>query len=112
MITDPARTHRRIPGNPEVCNVYAYHRIFTSGDTVAEIDQGCRTAALGCVECKGILSGNLVQLTEPIFDRRREWESRGDEVLQILEDGSARAREVASETMQVARRAMNVSYVS
>jgi tryptophanyl-tRNA synthetase len=110
MITDPARTHRSIPGNPEVCNVFDYHKIFTPAEKVSEIDRGCRTAALGCVDCKGILSGNLIQLTEPIYERRLGWEGRRNEVLDILYAGSTSARAVTEAVMQDARSAMNINY--
>ncbi len=110
MITDPARTHRSIPGNPDVCNVYDYHKIFTPAEKNQEIDRGCRTAVLGCVDCKGMLAANLVQLTQPIYERRLTWEARRGEVRDILETGSSHAREVTEAVMRDVRRAMNVSY--
>ena len=110
MITDPARTHRSIPGNPDVCNVFDYHKIFTPAGKVPEIDRGCRTAALGCVDCKGILSENLVLLTQPIYERRVGWEKRRDELDDILEAGCNRARVVTEEVMQDVREAMNLNY--
>lgn len=110
MITDPVRTHRSIPGNPEVCNVFDYHKIFTSADQSAEIDRGCRTATLGCVDCKAILSASLVQIAGPIFERRKAWEGRKADVLDILEAGSAQAREATETVMQDVRSSMNVRY--
>ena len=110
MITDPARTHRSIPGNPEVCNVFDYHKIFTPAEKVQEIDRGCRSAALGCVDCKGMLAENLIQITQPIYERRLVWASRRREVHEILESGSAHARQVSEKVMVDVRRSMNVSY--
>ena len=110
MITDPARTHRSIPGNPDVCNVYDYHKVFTPAEKAREIDEGCRTAALGCVDCKGILAGNLIQLTQPIYEKRLTWEARRNEVMDILESGTSHAREVTEGVMRDVRHAMNVRY--
>jgi len=110
MITDPARTHRSIPGNPDVCNVYDYHKVFTPAEKTREIDEGCRTAALGCVDCKGILAGNLIQLTQPIYEKRLTWEARRNEVMDILESGTSHAREVTEGVMRDVRHAMNVRY--
>lgn len=110
MITDPARIRRSIPGNPEVCNVFDYHKVFTPVTKTQEIDAGCRTAALGCVDCKAILAQNLIQITLPIYEKRVAWEVRRREVHEILEAGSAHARQVTEEVMVDVRRAMNISY--
>ena len=84
--------------------------IFTPAGKVPEIDRGCRTAALGCVDCKGILSENLVLLTQPIYERRIGWEKRRDELDDILEAGCNGARVVTEEVMQDVREAMNLNY--
>lgn len=110
MITDPARTHKSIPGNPDVCNVFDYHKIFTPPEKTREIDTGCRAAALGCVDCKGILADNVIQITQPIYEKRTAWQARRREVHEILEAGSARARQVTEEVMVDVRRAMNITY--
>ena len=110
MITDPARIRRSIPGNPDVCNVFDYHKVFTPEAKTQEIDAGCRTAALGCVDCKAILAENLIQITLPIYEKRVAWEGRRREVHEILEAGSAHARQVTEEVMVDVRRAMNISY--
>lgn len=109
MITDPARTHRSIPGNPDVCNVYDYHKIFTAADKCREIDANCRTAALGCVDCKVMLSDRVVQIVEPIYEQRRAWEARTKEVREVLQEGSARARKATEEVMVDVRKAIQVS---
>jgi tryptophanyl-tRNA synthetase len=110
MITDPARIRRSIPGNPEVCNVFDYHKVFTPESKTQEINVGCRSAALGCVDCKAILAENLIQITLPIYEKRVAWEGRRREVHEILEAGSAHARQVTGEVMVNVRRAMNISY--
>jgi tryptophanyl-tRNA synthetase len=66
MITDPQRARRADPGNPDVCNVFDFHKLYTDPDTVAEIDQQCRSAGIGCVECKQKMAQNLIQALEPI----------------------------------------------
>jgi len=108
MITDPARKRRHDPGNPEVCTVYAFHRIYTDPTQVQEIDQGCRTAGIGCVDCKKILEERLLAAMAPFWERRREWSACGTQVREVAAAGSARAREVAAQTMAEVREAMKL----
>ncbi|MEI6130504.1 MAG: tryptophan--tRNA ligase [Planctomycetota bacterium] len=101
--TDPARLRKTDPGNPEVCNIFRYHKFFTGAEQRAEIDAGCRSAALGCVDCKKLLSANLEAVKGPIRERAtllREQPKRLDE---ILDAGAARARAEAEATMQIVR---------
>jgi tryptophanyl-tRNA synthetase len=105
MITDPQRARRTDPGNPDVCNVFSFHEIYTPGDVVQQIDGDCRTAALGCVDCKKILAKNLNKALDPIREKRRELEANLDKVKEIMERGNAKARSIAEKTMTEVREA-------
>lgn len=97
-VTDPLKVRRNDPGRPEVCLVYTYHRRFNEAG-LPEIEAGCRSGALGCVECKKRIAGCIAATLEPVRARRAEYEARPGAVLAILEEGEARARGRASETM-------------
>jgi tryptophanyl-tRNA synthetase len=109
-VTDPARQRRTDKGNPDVCTVFDYHKVFTDKKTVGEIDFACRNATIGCVECKDILANNLIAKLEPIYRKRKELELKKDQICGILTDGSARARRLAAATMEEARDAVNINY--
>jgi tryptophanyl-tRNA synthetase len=109
MVTDPARVRRSDPGNPDVCPVGDLHKIFSSKETVAKVDAGCRSAAIGCIECKSWAADALVQLLSPMQERRRKFEENPRLAWDILEAGSARARQVAGQTMDEVREAMGMS---
>jgi len=106
MITDPQRVRRTDPGRPEVCPVFAYHKLFSPPDVVAWSDRGCRTAGIGCVECKNKMADNLVKWIEPIQTRRKEFEAYPQQVWDILDAGSDKARKAAKRTMQRVRNAI------
>ena len=76
MITDPQRQRRTDPGRPEVCPVFAWHKLFSPPETIAWSDHGCRTAGIGCMECKAAMAENLVKWIEPIQARRKEFEAQ------------------------------------
>jgi tryptophanyl-tRNA synthetase len=99
MVTDPARKRRTDPGNPDICPVYDWHKLFSPPETLTWAAQGCRTAGIGCIECKSAMADNLIKWITPIRERRLHWESNRKGVLQILDEGSARARESAKQTM-------------
>jgi tryptophanyl-tRNA synthetase len=103
MLTDPQRTHRHIPGNPEVCPVFTNHKVFSDATTVAWADEGCRTAGIGCRDCKGRLKESLWATMAPIADRRASFSADPESIEMILDDGAARAREAAGETMRLVR---------
>jgi tryptophanyl-tRNA synthetase len=100
MVTDPQRVRRTDPGRPEVCPVFAYHKLFSPPDVIAWSDQGCRTAGIGCVECKNAMADNLIKWIEPIQTRRKEFEAHPQQVWDILDAGSDKARKAAKRTMQ------------
>ena len=109
MITDPARKRRTDPGNPEVCPVYDLHKVFTpKADRETTIVPGCTTAAIGCLDCKEVLLTHMLPVLTPISERRAELARDPATVLDILEDGTARARKVASETLGEAKAAMQI----
>jgi tryptophanyl-tRNA synthetase len=109
MVTDPARVRRTDPGNPDVCPVGDLHKIFSSKETLAKVDAGCRSAGIGCIECKGWAADALVQLLNPMQERRKKFEENPRLAWDILEAGSARARKVAAETMESVRESMGMS---
>jgi tryptophanyl-tRNA synthetase len=110
MVTDPARKRRSDPGNPDICPVFDLHKAFSTPDTQAWAAEGCRTAGIGCLDCKGALLDHLHKRLEGIHARRAEFAARPDTVWDILRAGSQRAREVARATMEDVRRAMQISY--
>jgi tryptophanyl-tRNA synthetase len=112
MVTDPARKRRTDPGNPDICPVFDLHKAFSSKETQEWAAQGCRTAGIGCLDCKGRLLEHLLQRLEGIHARRPEFAARPDTVWDILQAGSHRAREVARATMEQVRSAMKIAYPS
>jgi len=108
MLTDPQRTHRHIPGDPAVCPVFATHKVFSDAATVAWADQGCRTAGIGCRDCKARLKERLVATLAPIAERRKALAGDPPRVEAILDRGAERARETAGETLRLVRSAMGL----
>jgi len=108
MVTDPARVRRQDPGNPDICPVGDYHDVFSSPKRVMEVDQGCRTAGIGCVECKMWLFESLQKKLGPFYERRQQLEGREDDVMDILSEGSKKAKEVAGQTMAQVREPMRI----
>jgi len=106
MITDPARKRRTDPGNPDVCPVYDLHKLFSLPETLVWVDVGCRTAGIGCIECKTAMADNLIKWIEPVRARREEYAAHPDQVLRIIDEGSLKAREVAQKTMSRVREAV------
>jgi len=108
MVTDPARLRRNDPGNPDVCNVFTMHKVFSSAEEVEMINRDCRTAALGCVDCKKLFAANLNKSLEPFRQKRSEIGSKPEQVMDILHDGAKRARAIAEETMKEVREAVQL----
>jgi tryptophanyl-tRNA synthetase len=106
MVTDPARKRRSDPGNPDVCPVYDWHKLFSPAETLAWAAQGCRTAGIGCIECKSKMADHLIQWIAPIRERRLEYEKHPGRVLEIVEAGSKTARGHAQQTMTRVREAV------
>jgi tryptophanyl-tRNA synthetase len=110
MVTDPARVRRTDPGNPDVCPVGDLHKIFSSKETMAKVYEGCRSAGIGCIECKSWAADALVKILNPMQERRKKYEDNPRLAWDILEAGSARARDVAGATMEDVRQSMGLDY--
>jgi tryptophanyl-tRNA synthetase len=109
MVTDPARVRRTDPGNPDVCPVGDLHKIFSDKETNDKVNLGCRSAGIGCIECKSWAADSLVKILNPMQQRRQKYEENPRLAWDILEAGSAKARQVASTTMDEVRAAMGMS---
>ncbi|HUY83699.1 MAG TPA: tryptophan--tRNA ligase, partial [Steroidobacteraceae bacterium] len=103
MQTDPARARRADPGDPEKCPVWDLHKIYSSAETREWVQTGCRSAGIGCLECKAPLIDKIVEETAAIAKRAREYEENPDAVRGILAQGCDRARDVARDTLEVVR---------
>jgi tryptophanyl-tRNA synthetase len=108
MVTDPQRIKRSDPGNPDVCNVFTMHKVFTPRDDVEMINMECRRAGIGCVDCKMIFAGNLNKALEPFRAKRAEIAAQPDLVPAVLADGARRARAIAEKTMEEVRAAVQL----
>lgn len=108
MKTDPARRRRTDPGNPEVCNVYAWHKLYSSSDEQAHVAEQCRTAGFGCIDCKMIMVNNLNNQLEPLREKRTELLEKPEKLDRIIDEGADRARRIARETMSEVREAMKL----
>jgi tryptophanyl-tRNA synthetase len=109
MMTDPARKRRNDPGNPDVCPVYDLHKIFSKQETIDRVNRECRTAGIGCLDCKKLLAGHLNESLAPIQERRKAYEAQPQTVWDVLEEGTGRARKVAQATMAEVRRAVKLT---
>ena len=108
MITDPARKRRTDKGNPDVCPVFDLHKVFSTAPHIDQVNRECRTAEIGCLDCKQILAGNINKGLEAIQKRRRPYERDPEKVWAILEEGTEKARKVAQETMREVRAAVKI----
>ena len=110
MVTDPRRIKRTDRGDPDVCPVGDLHKIFSSKETMAKVYEGCRSAGIGCIECKGWVADALIKILNPMQERRKKYEDNPRLAWDILEAGSARARDVAGATMEEVRSSMGLDY--
>jgi tryptophanyl-tRNA synthetase len=108
MVTDPARKRRSDPGNPDVCPVFDLHRIFTPDGPRAGVAQGCRTAGIGCLDCKAVLLEHMLPPLAEIRERRQRFVDKPAEIVEILREGSKRARAHAIDTMNQVRDAIHL----
>lgn len=102
--TDPARKRKSDPGTPEICNMHTLHTYLSSGDEIASVEEGCRTAGIGCFQCKRILADNMEKAFGPIRERALGLLARPDDVRDVLARGERHARGIAAETMGIVRR--------
>jgi tryptophanyl-tRNA synthetase len=108
MVTDPQRGYRKDPGDPDVCSLFPYHRIYSDSDVVEEIDKECRCAGIGCKDCKQMLLKKLEAYLAPIQEKRQHYLTHLAEVDEIIHEGTRRAQEVARQTMAEVREAMGI----
>jgi tryptophanyl-tRNA synthetase len=109
MLTDVKRKRRTDPGVPEDCPVFALHEIFTEDTVRMTIDRDCRTAGIGCIDCKQILASRIEMILEPARESRKLFETQPGRLSEILDEGAVKARKVATETMKAVREAMKIS---
>ena len=112
MVTDPARVRRTDPGEPDICPVGDLHKVFSSKETLAKVYDGCRTAGIGCIECKGWAADAILTQLAPIRELRNKYENDPQKVKNILRDGAKRATARAEQTMTQVRSAMNLMTVA
>jgi len=110
MPTDPARVRRTDPGEPTKCPVFQLHQVYTDNATHEWVKEGCRTAGIGCLECKKPVIDAIVAELAPIQERASDFESNPDAVRVILNEGTERAREAARDTLVEVRQAMGLQY--
>lgn len=108
MVTDPARVKKTDVGNPELSPVFQLHKIFSTKEEQEEVAAGCRTARIGCIDCKKILIRNVMRVMEPIWQKRSELLQNPELLRHVVDKGTEKARKVAEETMQLVRQAMGL----
>jgi tryptophanyl-tRNA synthetase len=107
-LTDPQRKTRKDPGNPNVCNIFSLHRHFSGPEDIAWAEQGCRSAGIGCVDCKRRLTQNILEELRPIRERAAELRAKPSYVLEVLAAGAERCRGIAAQTMAEVRERMGL----
>lgn len=108
MITDPQRKRKNDAGDPDVCNVFSFHEMYSTHDQVGMVDRECKKAGIGCVECKELMAGNLITYLHPYREKRLYYLSHSEKVAEILNKGTARARSIACQTMEEVREAIKI----
>ena len=108
MVTDPQRARLSDPGNPDVCNVFTMHKVFSDTAEVERINTECRKAEIGCVACKKLFAQNLNQSLVPFREQRAEFEKDPDYVWDVLKDGADRARVIAQDTLAQVKEAIGL----
>jgi len=108
MATDPARVKRTDVGDPELSPVFQLHKIFSTKEEQAEVAEGCRTAGIGCIDCKKVLIKNIFTVLEPVWAKREELLGHPELLREIVAKGNEKARVAAQETMQLVRKAMGL----
>lgn len=108
MVTDPARKRRQDPGNPDVCPVFDYHKIYSSQAVIDQVNRECRTAEIGCIDCKKLMADALIPRMAPIWDKRQELLNHPERVEDVVSEGNRKAQEVARETLGEVKEAMQI----
>jgi tryptophanyl-tRNA synthetase len=108
MVTDTRRKRKSDPGVPEDCPVFTLHRAFVEEEKREELAQGCRTAGIGCLDCKDVVIDTLIETLAPIQDKMREFEKNPQQVWDIIEEGNRKARKTAQKTMEEVRKSIGL----
>jgi len=108
MFTDPQRMRKSDPGNPEICNVFAFHGLYSQPEKVKEIDAACRKAEIGCTDCKKMLALRIAEELSPVHERMDYYTSHLDEINTIIEEGNSKATKIARQTMDEVRAAVKI----
>ncbi len=108
MLTDPQRARKTDPGDPDVCNVFEFHKLYSDNQTTDRINAACRSAEIGCVECKQIMADFLIMALQPLREKREYYRARPQLVEDLIEDGCRKARRVARQTMAEVRTAVKL----
>ncbi|MEW6542326.1 MAG: tryptophan--tRNA ligase [Nitrospirota bacterium] len=108
MVTDPARVKRTDPGNPDICPVYDFHKIYSQQPVLDRVNRECRTAAIGCIECKKLVADVMVEKLAPIWEGRAKLTAKPSQVEEIVQEGSTRAAKVARQTLEEVKEAMKI----
>jgi len=110
MITDPARIKKDDPGHPDICTVFAFHKVFNE-EEIPQIEEDCKGGKIGCVQCKKRLAQKMTEHLEPIYERRQKLLEKPGIVKEILHNGNENAKKVASKTMEEVRKAMKIDFM-
>ena len=108
MVTDPARVRRKDPGNPEVCAVFDFHKIYSTPAVIDQVNKECRTAEIGCIDCKKMVADSMVERLSPIWESRKTLESNPKLLEEVVQNGCKRATEVSQQTLAEVKDAMKV----
>jgi tryptophanyl-tRNA synthetase len=108
MVTDPARVKRTDPGNPDLCPVYDFHKIYSQAPVLERVNRECRTAEIGCIDCKKLVADVMVEKLQPIWENRTKLTAKPDQIEEIVQDGSRRATKVAHQTLEEVKEAMQM----
>jgi tryptophanyl-tRNA synthetase len=110
MFTDPNRIRRKDPGNPDICNLFQFHKLFSDDATIARVDHECRTAMIGCVDDKKLLAEIMIEKLRPLREKREQLDRDPSYVWDVLREGNRKARERAAETLDLVRAAMKIDF--
>ncbi len=108
MFTDPQRMRKKDPGNPEICNVFTFHGLYSDEETVKEIDAGCRKATIGCTDCKKMLARRIAAELAPIHERMDYYTDHMNEIHEIIAEGNRKAERIAGQTLNEVRAAVKI----
>lgn len=108
MFTDPQRMRKKDPGNPEICNVFTFHGLYSDEETVKEIDADCRKATIGCTDCKKMLARRIAAELAPIHERMDYYTNHMNEIHEIIAEGNRKAERIAGQTLEEVRTAVKI----